>query len=110
MFYKVMGEICFAFLLDISEVNYNFGGHYFGDLEVVGAMLYFRIIIYRDLINNPYLRKYDIVSEACNSNSNKHTHEHIIVNILIGKISMAIKFSDPIQNTPSTTVPAGFNE
>ena len=56
MVYKALGNYVFDFLLALLETDANLGGKHFGGLEAVRTILEFRRLIYRDLINNPYLR------------------------------------------------------
>ena len=54
------------------------GELHFGGVEAVRPIMEFRRLLSRDLINNPYLNQYDIISKACKIKRNKHTHGHII--------------------------------
>ena len=49
--------------LDLLEVNNNLGENQFGAMEAVRPVLDFRKQIYRNLVNNPYLREDDIKLE-----------------------------------------------
>ena len=63
MVYKALGNRVFAFLLDLSELNDNLGEHTFGDTEFIRPILEFSRLIYRDILNRPYLIQGDLTWE-----------------------------------------------
>ena len=74
----------FAFLLDLSEVNYNLGENQCGGMEAVGAMLDFRRLFSKHLINNPYLIQDDRTPEERSSKRNKHNDGNILIRLPTG--------------------------
>ena len=88
MVYKVLVNHVFAFLLDLPEVNAKFGGCQFGGMKSVSTIIELRGIIYKDLINNPYLKQDDITPEERNSAGNNHNNGHTLVKIPTGGKSM----------------------
>ena len=70
MVYKVLVNHVFAFLLNLPEVNDKFGGCQLGGVESVSTIMELRGIIFKDLVNNPYLSQDGITLEERNSTGN----------------------------------------
>ena len=109
MVYKELGKSFFPFLLVLSEVNDNLGEHHFGGMKTVRPILECRRLLYRDLINNPYLKQDYMTLEERNRNIKRKNYGHILIKLPTGKTPMATKSSDQNQNIPLTTATVGFS-
>ena len=85
MVYKALGKSNFAFLLDLLEVNVNLEGHHFGGVYAVGPILEFGRLLSRYLINNPYLRQYDMTLEKRKRKSKRQNDGYVIIMLPTGE-------------------------
>ena len=60
---KALENHSFAFLLNLSEMNDNLGGRHFGDVEAISPIWEFMKLLSRGLINNSYLKQYNITPD-----------------------------------------------
>ena len=65
-----------------------------GIVEAVRPILEFSRLIYRDILNRPYLIQGDLTSEERKIKINKHNYGHILINQPRGKHSTSTDSSD----------------
>ena len=85
MVHKVLGKLCLPFFLALSEINATLGKHQFGGVDNFRPMLDSRILLSRDLIDNPYLRQDDLTSKERYSKRDMNNDRHILIKLPLGE-------------------------